>query len=90
MFSLAHSGSWISVGTDGRRSVPVNMQRDHVPSDITAFAFEFFFWFSRFEFALKENAYLESHSPGAKADPGWREFVKKHEARYERRLRRLA
>jgi hypothetical protein len=58
------------------------MQREDVPSDLTGSAFEFFFWFSRFEFALKENGYLESHSPGAKADPGWREFVEKHEAQY--------
>jgi hypothetical protein len=58
------------------------MQREDVPSDITNSAFEFFFRFSRFEFALKENGYLESHSPGAKADPGWREFVERLQSQY--------
>lgn len=59
-----------------------DMQRENVPSNLTSLAFEFFFWFSRFEFALKENGYLVSHSPGAKAAPGWREFVEKYEAQY--------
>jgi len=59
-----------------------DMQREHVPPDLTAAAFEFFFSFTRFEFALKENSYLETHKPGSKADPGWREFVEKYEVSY--------
>ena len=46
------------------------MQKDAVPVGLTALAFDFFYWFSRFEFALKENKYLENHSEGATALPG--------------------
>ncbi len=58
------------------------MQREHVPFELSNLAFEFFFWFSRFEFALKENGFLETHKPGSLADPGWREFVEKYQANY--------
>jgi hypothetical protein len=51
------------------------MQRDTVSKQLSARAFEFFFWFSRFEFALKENGFLESHTQGVAAKPGWDDFV---------------
>ncbi|PLK48298.1 hypothetical protein [Uliginosibacterium sp. TH139] len=54
------------------------MQKDTVPAELTALAFDFFYWFSRFEFALKENKYLKNHAEGATALPGWDEFVEKH------------
>lgn len=50
------------------------VQRSNVSADLLATAFDFFFWFSRFESALKENGYLRSHRSGAKAEPGWSEF----------------
>jgi len=37
------------------------MRREDVSDQLSNLAFEFFFWFSRFEFALKENRYLSSH-----------------------------
>lgn len=52
------------------------MRRDDVGGELEALAFEFFYWFSRFEFALKENAFLASHAVGARASPGWDDFVK--------------
>jgi hypothetical protein len=58
------------------------VQREQVASKLSELAFDFFFWFSRFEFALKESNYLQSHKIGATADPGWREFMDKHEADY--------
>ncbi len=59
------------------------MQRDAVDSKLTDLAFDFFFRFSRFEFALKENGYLKSHQPGANAEPGWDEFVAAHAKEYK-------
>lgn len=52
------------------------MRRADVNADVDALAFDFFYWFSRFEFALKENAVLASHAAGARASPGWDDFVK--------------
>lgn len=45
-------------------------------------AFHFFFCFSRFEFALKERRFLDSHKIGAAAKPGWAEFVNKYHSSY--------
>ncbi|ELW2863453.1 hypothetical protein [Klebsiella quasipneumoniae] len=45
-------------------------------------AFEFFYWFSRFEFCLKENKFLESENEGSKAKPGWDKFVNKFSPQY--------
>jgi len=44
------------------------MRREEVNEKVSALAFEFFFWFSRFEFALKENGYLKVHRIGATAE----------------------
>jgi hypothetical protein len=71
------------------------MQREEVSSELSGRAFEFFFWFSRFEFALKENGFLEQHKPDSDAQPGWKEFEKKYHTGYEpsgnaRRLVQLA
>lgn len=59
------------------------MQRSAVDSNLSELAFEFFFAFSRVEFALKENQFLKSHTPGVRAEPGWSEFVAKWEAEYK-------
>lgn len=53
-----------------------------VSEPLAKLAYDYFFWFSRFEFALKENRYLKSTKPGARADPGWAAFVKAKEAGY--------
>ena len=58
------------------------MQLDRIPDDVRSLAFDFFYWFSRFEFALKECGYLKSHEFGAPAEPDWREFAKKHQHDY--------
>jgi len=59
------------------------MQRNAIDAELTNLAFDFFFRFSRFEFALKENGYLMSHEPGTNAEPGWGEFVAKHSSKYK-------
>lgn len=51
------------------------MRREDVSPELSVLAFEFFFWFSRFEYTLKENGFWKSHQDGAKADPGWEDFV---------------
>lgn len=53
------------------------MRKEDVGSELTTLAFDFFYWFSRFEFALKENRYLKTSETGANAEPGWDKFVKK-------------
>lgn len=59
------------------------MRRDELTGDITQTAFDFFYWFSRFEFCLKENRYLKNAKPKAIAEPGWAQFVAEFESRYQ-------
>lgn len=59
-----------------------NVQREQIQDDVAKEAFEFFYWFSRFEFALKDAGYLKSEKVGAPAEPGWDAFVRKYEGRY--------
>jgi len=58
------------------------MRKEDVAPNLSSLAFDFFFWFSRFEFALKENVYLKSHNVGANADPGWEDFTNRWEGEY--------
>lgn len=45
-------------------------------------SFEFFYWFSRFEFALKENKLLKNVVDGTYAEAGWVTLVEKYEESY--------
>ncbi len=47
---------------------------DKIDDDLKDISFKFFYWFSRFEFALKENDYLKDNTVGAKAEPNWEKF----------------
>lgn len=58
------------------------MRKEDVAANLSSLAFDFFYWFSRFEFALKENAYLQSRDVGARAEPGWDAFVEKWHEQY--------
>ena len=51
------------------------MRLDEVSNEIRTAAFEFFYWFSRFEFALKECQYLLSNVPGNKAQVNWQSYI---------------
>jgi len=53
------------------------VHREAIDNRLKETSFEFFYWFSRFEFALKENEYLKSKETGTKAEPNWEEFKKK-------------
>lgn len=59
-----------------------SVRREDVTIDLSQLAFDFFFWFSRFEFALKENGFLKPHLPNASAKPGWDEFVSRWSESY--------
>jgi hypothetical protein len=58
------------------------MKHDSLDDELTKAAFEFFFWYSRFEAALKENCYLKSKKPNVRADPDWDAFIKAWQDKY--------
>lgn len=58
------------------------MRHNDIEQDMRDLAFDFFYWFSRFEFALKERRFLKNEVIGARADPSWDKFVKAHRAAY--------
>lgn len=58
------------------------MKRSEITPQLNDAAFEFFYWFSRFEFCLKEHAYLKSVDPGKKAEANWDKFVKRNRNAY--------
>lgn len=58
------------------------LRLEEISADMRNRSFEFFYWFSRFEFALKENGFLRNDAPGSRAEPGWAQFVDKYEANY--------
>ena len=58
------------------------MQYETASGALTHKAFEFFFWFSRFEAALKESGFLKSDTEGDIAEPSWEKFVEAYAAIY--------
>lgn len=54
------------------------MRHDDISDDLKQLAFDFFYWFSRFEFALKEARCLKSRDVGAKAEVSWNLFIAKY------------
>ena len=59
------------------------MRQECIGEHLSKLAFQFFYSYSRFEFALKENRYLKSSRPGATAMPGWFEFAEKQHGMYQ-------
>lgn len=58
------------------------MWRAKIDADLEKASFEYFYWFSRFEFMLKENRFLKETEPGSKAEPSWEKFVKHFHKKY--------
>lgn len=58
------------------------MRHESIPDDLKRLAFDFFYWFSRFEFALKEARFLKSKVVGAKAEADWDNFIAKFRDEY--------
>jgi hypothetical protein len=52
------------------------------PNDVRSLCFEFFYWFSRFEFALKENGYVTKGQAGSAA-PAWNKFKEEFAEAYD-------
>lgn len=59
------------------------MRHDEISDDLRRLAFDFFYWFSRFEFALKEARFLKSEKVGAKAEADWDDFIAKYSSDYQ-------
>lgn len=58
------------------------MKRSDMTPELERAAFEFSYWFARFEFCLKEAAFLKSDRPGKKAEPNWDMFVRAKRSAY--------
>jgi hypothetical protein len=59
------------------------MQREAIDDELKNAAFEYFFWYSRFEFALKENKYLKSFQVGSQAEACWKKLEDKYKTQYQ-------
>ena len=51
------------------------MRHDDIPDDLRPLVYDFFFWFSRFEYALKESRFLKYPNVGDRSEPGWDRFI---------------
>lgn len=58
------------------------MLHKEVSDDLWPLICDFFFWFSRFESALKENGWLQSKNVGDTAMPDWKTFADEFGDRY--------
>lgn len=54
------------------------VRKEDLNDELKSLAFDFFYWFSRFEFSLKENGILKNEKVGENAEPGWEVFVNKY------------
>src|SRR5690606_14592959 len=54
------------------------VRREDVQGELKEIAFDFFYWFSRFEFALKESRLLKRNDVGENAEPGWDAFIERY------------
>ena len=52
-----------------------------IPDDLRELCIEYFFKFSRFEFALKENGFLKKGRHKA-AKPNWKKFIREYASTY--------
>lgn len=58
------------------------MRHNEVKENLQRLAFDFFFWFSRFEYALKEAHFLRSTEIGIPAEPSWKKFCEEYRDAY--------
>lgn len=59
------------------------MRREDITDELKDLAFDFLYWFSRFEFSLKENKFLKNDKIGANAEPAWDDFVVQYAADFK-------
>ncbi|MGR9279573.1 hypothetical protein ACU8KI_33980 (plasmid) [Rhizobium leguminosarum] len=58
------------------------MRREEVDDELKELAFEFLYFFSRFEYALKANGYLKKEGVGQPAEAGWQKLLTRWESGY--------
>ncbi|NNG71916.1 hypothetical protein HLI18_18660 [Rhizobium laguerreae] len=58
------------------------MRRSEVDQDLESLAFNFLYFFARFEYALKASGYLKRTESGQAAEAGWRQFRERWEEEY--------
>jgi hypothetical protein len=59
------------------------VREESVPEDTRPLVYSFFYWFSRFEFALKEARILRTSKLGEAAMPGWGCYIERFEDAYK-------
>jgi hypothetical protein len=59
------------------------VRKEDINNELKDIAFDFFYWFSRFEFALKENKFLKRDGAGDIAEPGWEKFIEQHKRTFQ-------
>jgi hypothetical protein len=66
----------------GRKREESAVRHNDIGEDLRPLIFDFFFWFSRFECALKENGRLQFKNVGACACPDWSGFIAAYSSDY--------
>ena len=51
------------------------MRREDIGDELAKLAFDFFYRYSRFEFALREHRFLRERPPGSAATQDWHAFA---------------
>lgn len=59
-----------------------DVRRNEINDDLKELAFDFLYFFARFEFALKANGYLKKPGSGQPAEAGWKLFIERWEENY--------
>lgn len=59
------------------------MRKEDINNELKDLTFDFFYWFSRFEFALKENKCLKRDGVGVNAEPGWDKFIDQNKQAFQ-------
>ncbi|KQR36033.1 hypothetical protein ASF91_20760 [Rhizobium sp. Leaf155] len=59
------------------------MRRAEVSNNLKDLAFDFLYFFSRFEYALKANQYLKKEGVGQPAEAGWQKFRDRWQDEYK-------
>ena len=70
-----HVRGGLKAKAEPRKKLEESVKEEHITPELTKVAFLFFYRFSRFEFALKENGFLKNTKRGARAEPNWDRFV---------------
>jgi hypothetical protein len=58
------------------------MKYTDITEELKTVSFEYFYWFSRFEFVLKEYKILKSEGVGESAEPSWEKFSQAYSKDY--------